>query len=122
MRFYLDEDLSGKIAAIARGMGVDVVAAHECGNSGSDDEIHLTFAAKEGRCLVTRNRDHFIALTVKFFEEQRPHAGVLVVPYSMPSDRFSLIAGAITQYDSDHPEGISDYWLDFVVTSSIQAR
>ena len=114
MRFYLDEDLSGKIAEIARGMGVDIVSAHECGNFGSEDGVHLAFAASDGRCLVTRNRDHFIALTVKFFQEERPHAGVLVVPYTMPSDRFELIARAIAHYDSDHPEGISAYGVDYV--------
>ncbi len=114
MRFYLDEDLSGRIAEIAREMGIHIVTAHECGNLGVDDEVHLTFAAKEGRCLVTRNRDHFIALTVKFFEEERPHAGILIVPYTMPSDQFSPIARAIAQYNSDHPEGISDYGLDYV--------
>ena len=117
MRFYVDEDLSGKIAEIARGMGVDIVTAHECGNFGSDDAVHLAFAANEGRCLLTRNRDHFIALTVKFFEEERPHAGVLVVPYTMPSDQFSLIARAITQYDSDHPDGMSKYGLDYLSRS-----
>lgn len=114
MRFYLDEDLSGKIAEIARGMGVEIVAAHECGNLGSDDEDHLAFASKEGRCLVTRNRDHFVALTVKFIEEGRAHGGVLIVPYTMPGDRFGLIARAIAQYDMDHPEGISDYVLDYL--------
>jgi len=114
VQFYLDEDLSGKIAEIAGGMGVDIVTAYECGNFGSDHDVHLAFAAKEGRCLVTRNRDHFIVLTVKFLEEERPHAGVLVVPYTMPGDRFSLIARAIAQYADDHPEGIPDYSLDFV--------
>ena len=114
MRFYLDEDLSGRIAEIARDMGVDIVTAQECGNLGADDDVHLAFAAQEGRCVVTRNRDHFVALTVKFLEEERPHAGVLVVPYTMPSDRFSQIAGAIAQYDCDHPEGISDYGLDYL--------
>ena len=114
MRFYLDEDLSGRIAEIARSMDVDVVTAHECGNFGSDDDVHLAFAAKEGRCLVTRNRDHFIALTINFFEEGQPHAGVLIVPYTMPSDQFSLMAKAIAQYDHDHPEGIPAYALDYV--------
>lgn len=114
MRFYLDEDLSEKIAQIARGMGLDIVAARECGNSGADDDSQLSFAAGEGRCLVTRNRDHFLALTVRFVEEGRPHAGVLVVPYSIPSDRFTLIARSIAQYDGDHPEGIYDYGLDYV--------
>ncbi|TAK30048.1 MAG: hypothetical protein EPO21_20075 [Chloroflexota bacterium] len=114
MRFYLDEDLSGKIAEIARGMGVDIITAHESGNVGSGDDVHLAFAANEGRCLVTRNRDHFVALTVKFLEQERPHAGVLIVPYTMPGDQFSLIARAIARYDNEHPEGISEYGLDYV--------
>ncbi|MBI2865508.1 MAG: DUF5615 family PIN-like protein [Chloroflexi bacterium] len=114
MRFYLDEDLSGKIAEIARGVGIDIVTAHDSGNSGAEDQLHLAFAAKERRCLVTRNRDHFIALTVKFFEERRPHAGVLIVPYTMPSDRFSLIASALARFDGDHPEGITIYGLAFL--------
>ena len=114
MRFYLDEDLSGKVAEIARGMGVDIVTAHECGNSGSDDEVHLLAAARAGRCLVTRNRDHFVALSVRFLQEDLPHAGVLVVPYTMPADRFALLATAIAQYGRDHPNGVSPYGYDYV--------
>lgn len=114
MKFYLDEDLSGRIAGIARGMGVDIVTAHECGNLGSDDETHLLAAARAGRCLVTRNRDHFVALSVRFFQEELPHAGVLVVPYTMPADRFSAVAAAISQYDRDHPGGISPYGFDYL--------
>ncbi len=114
MRFYLDEDLSGRIAEIARGMGVDIVTAQECGNLGQDDHFQLAFAAGEGRCLVTRNRDHFRALTVRFVDRERPHAGVLVAPYFMPSDRFSLIAAALAEYDEKHPEGISPYTFDFL--------
>ncbi len=114
MRFYLDEDISPKIAEIARGMGIDVVAASECGRLGEDDSSQLDFAAAEGRCLVTRNRDHFKALTLRFINQERPHAGILVVPYSMPSDRFSLIAWALAEYDARHPDGISPYTFDFL--------
>ncbi len=114
MKFYLDEDLSGRIAEIARRMGVDIVTAHECGNHGSDDDLHLLVAARANRCLVTRNRDHFVALSVRFFQEDLPHAGVLVVPYTMPADHFSLVAAAIAQYDRDHPDGISPYGFDYV--------
>ncbi|MHB1162427.1 MAG: DUF5615 family PIN-like protein [Chloroflexota bacterium] len=114
MKFYLDEDLSGTIAEIARGMGVDIVTAHERGNSGSDDDVQLLAAARAGRCLVTRNRDHFVALTVSFFRDDLPHAGVLVVPYTMPADRFSTVAAAIAQYHVDHPDGISPYGFDFL--------
>ncbi len=90
------------------------MAAHECGNFAAEDAVHLASAAKAGRCLVTRNRDHFIALTVRFLEQDRPHAGVLAVPYSLPGDRFSGIARAIAQYDKFHPGGILSYGLDFV--------
>ncbi len=114
MKFYLDEDLSGKIAEIARGMGIDIVTAHECGNYSSDDEVHLLAAARTGRCLVTRNRDDFVALSVRFLQDDLPHAGVLVVPYSIPTDHFSLVAAAIAQYDKDHPDGISPYGYDYV--------
>ncbi len=114
MKFYIDEDLSGKVAEIARGMGVDIVTAHECGNQGAEDEIHLLAAARADRCLVTRNRDHFVALTVRFLQEGLPHAGVLVVPYTLPTDRFGMVAVAIAQYDRDHPNGISPYGYDFV--------
>ncbi len=114
MRFYLDEDLSARIAEIARGLQVDVVAAQECGHLGRDDDFQLAFAASESRCLVTRNRDHFRALTVQFIHQERPHAGVLVVPYSLPPDRFRLIAAALAEYDRRHPGGISPYTFDFL--------
>ena len=114
MKFYLDEDLSGTVAEIARGMGVDIVTAHECGNDGSDDEIHVLAAARAGRCLITRNRDHFVALTLRFFQDDLPHAGVLVVPYTMPADRFSMVAAAIARYDRDHSEGVSPYGYDYL--------
>ena len=114
MKFYLDEDLSRKIAETARGLGVDIVTAYECGNYGSADVVHLLAAARAGRCLVTRNRDDFVALSVRFLEEDLPHAGVLVVPYTKPTDRFGLVAAAIAQYDRDHPDGISSYGYDYV--------
>jgi hypothetical protein len=114
VKFYLDEDLSGKIAEVARGMGADVVAAHECGNCSANDDTHLLAAARAGRCLVTRNRDHFVALSVRFLQEDLPHAGVLVVPYTMPTDRFGLVAAAIAQYERDHPDGISPFGYDYL--------
>jgi hypothetical protein len=114
VKFYLDEDLSGRIAEIARGMGIDIVTASECGNRRSEDEVRLLAAARAGRCLITRNRDHFVALTVRFFQDGLPHAGMLVAPYTFPADRFSAIAAAIAQYDRDHPDPVSPYGFDFL--------
>ena len=55
--FFLDEDLSPRIATIAREQGLDVLSTHESGRNGLDDEEQLRFAAQEGRILVTCNRD-----------------------------------------------------------------
>lgn len=114
MRYYLDEDLSEKIAEIARCRGLDVLSARECGNKGLRDDQQLSFAAGEGRCLVTRNRDDFLEATTRFFERGWPHAGVLVISRSLPSNRFAAVAATLLDYERHHPEGISAYTIDFL--------
>ena len=64
--------------------GLSVVSSDECGRDGLEDERQLELVACEGYCLVTRNRNDFIALTVHFLEAGRPHSGVLIVPAAMP--------------------------------------
>lgn len=114
MRFYLDEDLSHRIAELARARGCDVLSSHECGRDGLRDEEQLRLAAAEGRCFVTRNRDDFIALTVRCFQDGAPHAGVLIVPDSLPADDFAALAAAVVAYAEEHPEGLPAYTIDFL--------
>ncbi len=114
MRFYLDEDLSDRIAAVARGLGADVLSSHECGRDGLDDAAQLLQAAGEGRCLVTRNRGDFVGLSVRFFERGCPHAGVMLVASSLPGDDFAAIAQALVDYDRLHPAGLAAYVVDFL--------
>ena len=114
MRYYLDEDLSPRIAWLVREEGVDATSSHDQGNNTLDDARQLAYAAAEGRCFVTRNRDDFIRLTVQCFEHGAPHAGVLIVPRSMPSDRFSLIAQALLRYAESRPQGMNPYTIDFL--------
>ena len=114
MRFYLDEDLSPKIAEILRRSGMDALSVHEAGMCESSDQRQLDFAAAEKRCLVTRNRDDFIRLTVRFFNDQRPHCGVLIVPYTFPGDQFSRIASLIKKFSSRHEKGLAPYSIAFL--------
>jgi len=115
LKYYLDEDLSPKIAEILRKYHVDTVSIHEVGMAQAADREQLEWAASKGRCFVTRNRNDFIRLTVQFFNEHRPHAGVLIVPHTFPGDKFSLIARAIAKHHSKHHTGrVEAYAIDFL--------
>lgn len=116
MKYYLDEDQSPKIARILRKNGVDALSCHEVGMVGASDLEQLEFAAREKRCLVTRNRDDFIKLTLQFFHDHRPHYGVLIVPYTIPGDQFSQIARLLKAFASRHPSGLEPYSVDFLHT------
>ncbi len=114
MKFYLDEDLSPEIAEILRKSGIDALSAHEAGMREVSDRKQIEFAATEKRYLVTRNRDDFIRLTVRFFNDQRPHCGVLIVPYTLPGDQFSRIASLIKKFSSRHQKGLAPYSVAFL--------
>jgi predicted nuclease of predicted toxin-antitoxin system len=114
LKLYLDEDLSPKIARLLRDRGIEAVSVHETGAQGRSDFEQLKTAAVEGRCLVTRNRDDFIRLTLQFFTDGRPHHGVLIVPRSIPSDQFGMIARLLFTYASQRPEGLPPSTVDFL--------
>ena len=114
MKYYLDEDISPKIAELLRKQGVDCISAHEIEMLGASDTEQLKLAARKKQCLVTRNRDDFIRLTVQFFNDHLPHCGALIIPSTIPGDRFSLTAKVLADYAGRHPEGMPSYTIDFV--------
>ena len=96
--FYLDADLSPRIAEVGRGLGLDVVSAHEVGMTEAGDADQLARAAAEGRILVTRNRDDFLCLTVEAYHEERPHAGLLLLARAGRQHQFSRVAHALAKW------------------------
>jgi hypothetical protein len=113
-RFLLDEDLPPAAARIARSLGIDVISSHECNRNGLPDEAQLRLAAEERRCLVTRNRDDFSAQTRVFFENGWTHAGVLIVPRSLPSRESARIAHALAAYSRQFTEDVPDYTIAYL--------
>ena len=114
MKYYLDEDLSSKIAEILRKIEVDAVSAHERGMLGASDREQMELAVREKRCLVTRNRNDFIRLTLQFYNDQLPHYGVLIVPYTLPGDQFTRIARLLQAFDVQNKGGLGSYQVDFL--------
>ncbi len=114
MKYYLDEDISPKVAHILKNHQVDVVSTHDVNMTQASDRAQLEYAASAGRAMVTRNRNDFIRLTVQFFNDLRPHFGVLIIPYSVPGDKFRRMADALKKYASQHPSGMEPYTIDFL--------
>lgn len=117
MKFLLDEDLSPKIAEVARGLGLEVESVHALGRTGFSDPEQLRYAAREGYVFVTRNRDDYIRFTAEFFRKGEPHAGVLIVPRSLPSSKPERVAHALAQWaelKQQHPQSFGPYIIDFL--------
>lgn len=114
MKYYLDEDLSPKITELLRKQNVDCISAHEVEMLQASDAEQLKFSARNRRCLITKNRDDFIRLTVQFFNEHLPHYGVLIIPNTIPGDQFSRIADALAGYARIHLGGMQSYTIDFL--------
>ncbi|MCG6880310.1 MAG: DUF5615 family PIN-like protein [Deltaproteobacteria bacterium] len=114
MKFYLDEDISPKVAELLKKKKIDAVSTHEANMAQASDRDQMIYAASQERTVVTRNRDDFIRLTVQFFNEQRPHFGVLIIPYTIPGDKFRLTAERLQKYAINHPSGMAAYTIDFL--------
>jgi len=107
MKYYLDEDLSPKIAEILRQDGIDAKSAHKAGMLQASDLEQLEYVSSKKRYMVTRNRYDFIRLTVQFFNETHPYHGILIIPYTYPGDSFRKMATALKKYALKHKEGMA---------------
>ena len=107
MKVYLDENLSPRVAEILRAAGVDAVSAYEVGRTGISDRSQLAYAAMEGRAMVTCDVSDFPVLAVEAIAANAEHAGIILVPSSLPAGAFSEIAASVRAIGERYPEVIA---------------
>jgi hypothetical protein len=86
LRLLIDQDLDHDIlrGLIRRIPQLDAVAAFEIGMGKASDPQLLTWAAQEGRIIVTHDRKTMPTHAADLMSEGGNIAGLLVVPRSMP--------------------------------------
>jgi predicted nuclease of predicted toxin-antitoxin system len=107
--FYLDEDLAPQVAARLRKMGLDAVSALEAGNAQLSDRDQLRFAARQGRCLVTRNARHVVLLAQAAIRHPDPHAGIVLCSPRFRGFEIGKIASALMRLARQFPEEFGPY-------------
>lgn len=75
IRFHLDENCAGAIAAGLRTRGIDVTTAAEAGLLGATDREHVAYANSLGRVVFTQDGD-FLGI----HRSGMPHAGIAYCP------------------------------------------
>ncbi len=109
MKFYLDEDLSPRIAERLRKRGIDAVSAHDVGNVQLSDREQLAYAAREGRCLITRNARHIVVLSREAIARQEPHAGIILCSPRFRGSEVHAIANALATIAKRFSKGLGGY-------------
>ncbi len=72
---------------------------------GQQDQEQLAFAAAHGWCLLTHNRDHFLALHLQYIAEEKRHAGIIIAvkrnPYELV-ERIGMLFNRMTADEIDN--------------------
>ena len=80
MRIYLDDDSAAPLLVrLLRQAGHDVQVPGDVRLTGEDDAVHLTYAAKDDRALLTGNHRDFLNLHNLIMQVKGHHPGIIVV-------------------------------------------
>ncbi|MBA3945099.1 MAG: DUF5615 family PIN-like protein [Herpetosiphonaceae bacterium] len=115
MRLLLDAHISGRrVAQALRDLGHDVRAAdEERALDGMDDVDLLALAATDERIVVTFNVKDFLPIIRAWAEDNRSHAGCILIASSLRHHHFGLLIAGIHRLLVDLPEQAA--WEDHVV-------
>jgi hypothetical protein len=85
------------------------VSALEVGNGQLADREQLRYAAREGRCLVTRNVRHFVLLAQEAIRRQEAHAGIVLCPPSLRGVEIGKIARDLARLARRFPGRLGEF-------------
>jgi len=74
----------------------------------------MAFAAQIGAAMVTRNRNDYLALTARLFDQGLPHHGIVIVPHSVPAADPAILAKLLQRLAASHPKGLAQYAIVFL--------
>src|ERR671932_444306 len=82
IKLYVDEDVDQGLPAALRQRGYDAESCVEAGRHGQriSDEAQLTYATQQGRAILVYNSRDYVPLALKWDNEGRRHAGIIVSP------------------------------------------
>jgi uncharacterized protein with PIN domain len=97
VKLLLDEHISGKVAERLRGLGYDVTAVVIDPDSRSIADVDVfELAQREGRAVVTYDREDFERLVRRYVRTNRLHHGlVIVLSARIPSGEFARLTAAL---------------------------
>lgn len=89
LSIYLDECVDHRLAARLRDAGIDVLTVVEASLDSLDDESQLEHATSTGRTLLTQNQIDFRRLHAAYMRAGKRHSGIILIPQTIPFDRFA---------------------------------
>jgi hypothetical protein len=80
IKFYFDDDSDDRrVMRALRGRGIDVLGPLEAGLASAEDSVHLAFARRERRVLVSGNVRDFPRLHAAALTAGDPHCGIVLI-------------------------------------------
>lgn len=76
LKFYTDKHIPKAVALQLRARGIDVVRCEEVGLGDVADDVHLEYAVKNQRTVITHDQD-FLRLSNQWLSEGKDHYGIM---------------------------------------------
>lgn len=86
VELYLDEDVDVLVAELLAAYGFRAMTARDAGLLGKTDVEQLEHAAAHDMAFLTHNRVHFERLALDYFNQGKPHGGIIFAVRRRPHE------------------------------------